>query len=145
MLVMGYASEKRRRYGIPSQRRISALRADRLAGERGAVLDAGNINCLFAHNRRESTKHWIVKALLFKALRDLGRTVGTEIEVSGGIVDVLDADNFIGYEVETEMDRLAVERKCRRLWRLHDVVFVDAAKVPDDIRDAERCVKAIVI
>jgi hypothetical protein len=142
---MGCASA-RRKYGIPSQKRVSFLRAGRLAVERGAVLDADNSNCLFAHNRNESTKHWIVKALLFKALRDLGRTVGTEIETrGGGIVDVLDVDNFIGYEVETGIDRQAIECKCRRLWRLHDIVFVDASKVPDDIRDAERCVKAIVI
>lgn len=134
----------RRNYGIPSQRGMSSLRAERLMKEGGIVLGASNSNRMFAHSGRESAKHWIVKALLFKALRDLGRTVGTEVEVAGGIVDVLDADSMIAYEVETRVDRAAVERKCKRLWRMHDVVFVDASKVPDGIAEAERCIRGIV-
>ncbi|MCX6820854.1 MAG: hypothetical protein NT016_02810 [Candidatus Aenigmarchaeota archaeon] len=142
---MGIVSAKRRSYGIPSQKRVSFLRADRLLRERGAVLDGANSNCLFAHSGKESMKHWIVKALLFKALRDLGRTVGTEIETAGGIVDVLDADSLVAYEVETDIDRAVIERKCRRLWRMHDVVFVDASKVPDGIADAERCLRGLIV
>jgi len=141
---MGVVSAKRRGYGIPSQKRISSLRADRLLRERGAVLDAANSNCLFAHSGKESVKHWVVKALLFRALRGLGRTVGTEVETPGGIVDVLDADWLVAYEVETDIDRAVVERKCRRLWRMHDVVFVDASKVPDGIAEAERCLQRLV-
>ncbi|MFH1622962.1 MAG: hypothetical protein ABIA12_00365 [Candidatus Aenigmatarchaeota archaeon] len=141
---MARASARRERYGIPSQRRMSGMRAARLLEERGAVCDVANSNRLFMHNRNEGTKHWVVKALLFKALRELGRTVGTEIEVRGGIVDVLDADNLVGYEVETRISRPAIERKYRRLWRLRDVVFVDASKIPDGIADAERCIKALV-
>ena len=142
---MAAMTAKRRDYVIPSQRNISSLRADRLLRERGAVLDYANGNCMFAHSGRESTKHWVVKALLFKALRDLGRTVGTEVEVAGGIVDVLDADNLVAYEVETDIDRTAIERKCKRMWKMHDVVFVDASKVPDGLAEAERCVRGLVV
>lgn len=134
----------RRGYGIPSQRGMSSLRAERLARGGGCVLDAGNANRLFMHSGSESAKHWVVKALLFRALRGLGRTVGTEVEACGCVVDVLDADRMVAYEVESCIDRAAAERKCRRMWRMHDVVFVDASKVPDGIDEAERCVRAIV-
>jgi hypothetical protein len=124
---------------------MSSLRAQRLAKENGSVLDNSNANRLFMHSGSESAKHWVVKALLFRALRGLGRTVGTEVEACGCIVDVLDADNMIAYEVETRVDRAAVERKCKRLWRMHDVVFVDASKVPDSLDEAERCIRGIVV
>lgn len=142
---MGSAAARRRGYGIPSQRGMSPLRAGRMAEAGGCVLDSGNANRVFEHCGAEGMRHWVVKAMLFKALRDLGRTVGTEVEACGCVVDVLDADSMVAYEVETRVDRAAAGRKCRRLWRLRDVVFVDASKVPDGIAEAERCVRAIVV
>jgi len=136
---------KRRKYGVASQNGISFLRADSLLQENGVVLNEQNKSCLFMHNDKESTKHWVIKALLLKILRGLGRTVGTEIETRGGVVDVLDADNLVGYEIETKINRRVVEQKVKRLWRLHDVIFIDAKKVPDDIKLAEQNLRARVV
>ena len=136
---------KARKYGIVSQRYISFLRAEKLLRTNGIVLNERNKNCLFMHNSRESTKHWTIKSIIFKILRERGRTVGTEVEVRGGIVDVLDVNSFIGYEIESNISQKAMLQKTKRLWRLHDVIFIDAKKVPDSIQDAEKYLRTIVV
>jgi hypothetical protein len=138
------SNEARRKFPIASQGGISPERAGRLLRENGAVLTSVNKNCLYLHSSKETAKHWMVKALVLKLLRDLERTAGTEVEVVGGIVDVLDLDNFVGYEVEMSMSRTRAEAKARRLWQLHDVVFIDAHKVPNDIDAAEEYLRDIV-
>lgn len=136
---------KARRYGIVSQRYISFLRAEKLLRTNGIVLNERNKNCLFMHNSRESIKHWIIKSIIFKILRERGRTVGTEVEVRGGIVDVLDVNSFIGYEIESNISQKAMLQKTKRLWKLHDVIFIDVKKVPDSIQDAEKYLRGIVV
>lgn len=136
---------KARKYGIVSQRYISFLRAEKLLRTNGIVLNERNKNCLFMHNSRESTKHWMIKSIIFKILRERGRTVGTEVEVRGGIVDVLDVNSFIGYEIESNISQKAMLQKTKRLWKLHDVIFIDVKKVPDSIQDAEKYLRTIVV
>lgn len=136
---------KARKYGIVSQRYISFLRAEKLLRTNGIVLNERNKNCLFMHNSRESIKHWIIKSIIFKILRERGRTVGTEIEVRGGIVDVLDVNSFIGYEIESNINQKAMLQKTKQLWKLHDVIFIDVKKVPDSIQDAEKYLRVIVV
>lgn len=136
---------KARKYGIVSQRYISFLRAEKLLRTNGIVLNERNKNCLFMHNSRESTKHWMIKSIIFKILRERGRTIGTEVEVRGGIVDVLDADTFIGYEIESNISQKAMLQRTKRLWKLHDVIFIDVKKVPDSIQDAEKYLRTIVV
>ncbi len=136
---------KARKYGIVSQRYISFLRAEKLLRTNGIVLNERNKNCLFMHNSRESTKHWVIKSIIFKILRERGRTIGTEVEVRGGIVDVLDVNSFIGYEIESNISQKAMLQKTKRLWKLHDVIFIDVKKVPDSIQDAEKYLRTIVV
>jgi len=129
---------KRRKYGVASQKNISTLRADSLLEKNGIVLNAQNKNCLFMHNAKESTKHWTIKAIIFKLLRIRRRTVATEVEMKGGILDVLDVDSFVGYEIESTPTRKIVEKKTKQFWQLHDIIFIDARKVPDAISLAEK-------
>lgn len=136
---------KARKYGIVSQRYISFLRAEKLLRTNGIVLNERNKNCLFMHNSRESIKHWTIKSIIFKILRERGRTVGTEVEVRGGIVDVLDVNSFIGYEIESNISQKAMLQKTKRLWKLHDVIFIDVKKVPDSIQNAEKYLRTIVV
>ena len=105
----------------------------------------GRKNCLFMHTGKESLKHWLTKAVLFKLIRDRGRTAGTEIELNGGIIDVVDIDNLIGYEVESKPNVSTAKRKLKRLWQLRDVFFIDAGKVPDDIGEAEKYLERFVV
>lgn len=134
-----------RKYGIVSQRYISFLQAEKLLRTNGVVLNETNKNCLFIHNNHESVKHWTVKSIVFKLLRELGRTVGTELEIRGGIVDVVDVDNFIGYEIESNISEKSALQRSKRLWRLRDVIFIDLRKVPDSIEAAEKYLKHILV
>ena len=59
------------------------------------------------------------------------------MEVNGGIVDVLDVDNMIAYEVETNLTRERLKAKLSSLAGLNDVFFIDAADVPDDVYESE--------
>jgi len=136
---------KARKYGIVSQRYISFLRAQKLLQTNGVVLNETNKNCLFMHNSHESTKHWMIKALLFKLLRERGHTLGTEVEIKGGIVDVLDIHTFVGYEIESRLSEELIKKRLKRLWRLHDVVFIDAKKVPNDVMKAEKYLERVVV
>lgn len=136
---------KVRKYGIASQKYISFLRSEKLLRTNGVVLNEKNKNCLFMHSGKESVKHWVIKSILFKLLRERGQTVGTEVEVKGGIVDVLDVDNFIGYEVESKINKRSVRQKLKRLWRLHDIIFIDMKKVPDSIKATEKYLRNIIV
>jgi len=136
---------KARKYGVVSQKYISFLRAEKLLRTSGVVLNETNKNCLFMHNSHESTKHWVVKSILFKLLRERGRTVGTEVEIRGGIVDVLDVDKFIGYEIESNINKSSTQKKSKRLWRLHDVIFIDLKKIPDSLKAAEKYLRNLIV
>ena len=105
----------------------------------------GRKNCLFMHNGNESLKHWITKAILLKLIRDRGRTAGTEVKLGSSIIDVVDIDNIIGYEIESKPDDSTIKDKLKRMWQLRDVFFVDASKVPDDIIEAEKYLKRFVV
>jgi hypothetical protein len=90
-------------------------------------------------------RHWLVKCILFKLLRDRGRLTGTEVETRGGIVDLLDADNMIAYEVETAPTERQIHQKVRRLWHLHDVFVIDVRKVPDSLDAAVKFFKEKIV
>lgn len=130
--------ERVRKYGLKSQRFIHFLKAEKLLASKGLVLNQKNRNCLFIHNNRESMKHWIVKAMIFKILRERGRVAGTEIETRNGIVDVIDIDNLIVYEIEKNLTENKKRERLNRLKGVRDVFFIDLRKVPDSFEDAER-------
>jgi hypothetical protein len=129
--------ERVRRYGLRSQGGIPYFRSRELLKDNGFVISQKGENCLFPSAGSETMKHWLVKAAIFKILRGMKRRVGTEVEVNGGIVDVLDMDNMIAYEVETNLTRERLKAKLSSLAGLNDVFFIDASDVPDDIYEAE--------
>ena len=99
----------------------------------------------FLRNNSESMKHWIIKAIIFKILRELKRTVGVEYEVHGAIVDVIDMDESIAYEIESHINERKVLRRLRKLSNLHDVFIIDARKVPNDFAGAEKYLRKIIV
>ncbi len=72
--------ERVRRYGLRSQRKIPFFKSRQMLEESGFVLPESTKNCLFTNGGSETMKHWIVKAIIFKLWRDMGRQVGTEVE-----------------------------------------------------------------
>ena len=101
-------------------------------------------DCLYPHNSKETMRHWIVKAMVFKILHDRGCTVRTEAEVKGCIVDVVDEGNLIAYEIETSMNEEKSKRRVQQLWHMHDMFFVDCKKVPDGFVEAVEYLKEII-
>ena len=137
--------ERVRKYGLRSQRRVPFFKSRQMLEESGFVLPDSAKNCLFTNGGSETMKHWVVKAIIFKTLRGMGRQVGTEVEVNGGIVDVLDADNMIAYEVENNFTRKKLDAKLGNLSGLRDVFFIDILEVPDDIAEADLYIREKVV
>jgi hypothetical protein len=134
-----------RKYSLQSQRKIPFFRTEELLRENGFVLTEKNKNCLYLNGGSESIKHFFVKSLIFKILRDRGRQVGTEVEVNGGIVDVLDLENMIAYEVETNLTKEKIIDKISCLHGLRDVFFIDTKEVSSDLYEAEKYLKEKVV
>jgi len=142
---MKFVRKKVLRYGLSSQRSLPEFKARELLAEKGMVLTERNKNCLFMHNRNESMKHWIIKCIVFKILRERERVVGTEIEVDGGIVDVIDVNNFIGYEIESNLSRERVKEKIEQFSCLKDVFFIDISRLPNSIEGIEEYLKRKIV
>lgn len=142
---MKMVAQRVKKYGLRSQNKVPYYRSREMLRENGFVLPDRNKNCLFANGGSETMKHWLVKAIIFKSLREAGRRVGTEVEVNGGIVDVLDADNMIAYEVENNLTRKKLSAKLSSLSGLRDVFFIDILEVPDDMLEAEEYIRERVV
>jgi hypothetical protein len=142
---MNFARTKVEKFGLQSQKLISQIKARKILRENGIVVNEKNKNCLFTHNKNESLKHFVVKAILFKILREKGRNVGSEIEIEDGIVDLIDLDNLIAYEIENGINKKRIEEKLKNYKVVKDVFFVDCRKVPNDLEKAENYLRKIVI
>ncbi len=68
---------------------------------RGLTYERDLHNKLRVHNKNESHKHFVVRALLFKLLTDEGHQVFSEYPINEKDVDLLDVNTFLVYEVET--------------------------------------------
>ena len=90
-------------------------------------------------------KHFLVKAMILKILRERGRTVGTEIELQNGIADLVDVDNSIVYEIETNLTKEKIFQKIRNYQAAKDIFFIDTRENPDDLNEAEKYLRQKVI
>jgi len=142
---MNFTRTKVEKFGLQSQKLISQIKAREILRENGMVVNEKNKNCLFTHNKNESLKHFIVKAILFKILREKGRNVGSEIEIENGIVDLIDLDNLIAYEIENGINKKRINEKLKNYKVVKDVFFVDCKKVPNDLEKAEKYLRKIVV
>lgn len=140
-----FVRERVRRYGLQSQRRLAYFKSRQMLEENGFVLPDSRRNCLFTSGGSETMKHWLVKAIIFKALRERGREAGSEVEVNGGIVDVLDTGNMIAYEVENNFTRKKLSAKLSSLSGLRDIFFIDILEVPDDMHEAEAYIREKIV
>lgn len=142
--VKKFVRQKILKYGLQSQRKFLQQKAQESLHKNGFVLPDSSKNCLFSNSGNESVKHFLVKALIFKLLRDHRRNVGTEVEVKGGIVDVLDLDNLIAYEVETELTRQKILSRLQ-ITGVRDVFFIDTREISDNLCEAEKFLKEKVV
>ena len=143
-MVMSNVRERVEKYGLSSQKGVNPLQAEKQLRANGFVLSKNNMNCLFASNGKESMKHFVAKTIIFKILRDRGRTVATEVETKNAIVDVLDVDNRIAYEVENGFDEDDIVGLVSHT-ELRDIFLIDLKEIPNDIYDATEFLKQILI
>jgi len=132
-------------YGLSSQRKISQITAAKLLRKKGFVMNERNSKCLFPHSRKESLKHWIVKAIIFKILLNKGRNVGSEIEVGNGIADVFDSDYKIAYEIENNVSKFKREDRIRNLSDINDIFIINLKRVSNEINAAKKYLEKIVV
>jgi len=116
-----------------------------LLKENGFVITDRNKNCLFLHNSHESIRHFVVKAMIFKILRELGRAVGTEIETTNGIADVIDFDNLIVYEVETNLTKNKIREKLDQFKIFRDLFIVDTRKFSCRLDELENKLRELIV
>lgn len=106
----------------------------------------------------EDFKHFIVKATIFKILRDRGRTVVTEAQLKTNpeifktesgvhVADVFDVDNLIIYEVEGKMSNSKINIKLDqfRSEDINDIVIIDLKNVPNDINRMRKYLERAVV
>ena len=139
------ARRKIEKYGLQSQKLISQIKARELLKENGIVINENNKNCLFLHNKNESMNHFIVKAILFKILRGKGRNVGTEIEIKNGIIDLIDLDNLLAYEIENGISKKRIKEKVVNYQAVKDVFFINCKKIPENLKGIENYLREIVV
>jgi len=144
MRTRGRVRDRVRKYGLQSQRGTNYLWTEKQLKENGFVVGKNNKNCLFCSSGRESIKHFVAKAIIFKILRDRSRNVATEVETRNAIVDVLDIDNRIAYEVENGFDEDDIISLISHT-ELRDIFLIDLKEIPDDIHEAEQFLKQILI
>lgn len=140
-----HVRQKTKKYGLVSQKKIPYFKSEELLRNNGFVINERNVNSLFCNNGNESIKHFLVKSIIFKILRERKRRVGTEIEVKTGIVDILDLDSMIAYEIETNLTKQKIREKLLNLISVKDVFFIDTREVPDDIFEAEKYLKEKIV
>jgi len=133
-----------RKYGLASQKRMNYLLAEKKLEEDGFAVNENSKNCLFCSNGKESIKHFVAKAIIFKILRECGRNVATEVETKSAIVDVLDMDNRIAYEVENGFDEDDIIGLISHK-ELRDIFLIDLKEISNDIYEAEEFLKQILI
>lgn len=103
------------------------------------------------HNRNETDKHLLVKAMVAKVLWDRGHKFDTEVQAPGGRVDVLDfglpEDPPVVYEVETDCSEQVREEKVAQyaVDPVRDVLFLDPTEAPDSIPELREWVERRVV
>jgi len=143
-IMSGNVRERVKKYCLSSQKGVNYLQAEKQLRANGFVLGKNGRNCLFASNGKEGMKHFVAKAIIFKILRDRCRNVATEVEMKNAIVDVLDIDNMIAYEVENGFDEDDIISLVSNT-ELKDVFLIDLKEIPSDIYDATEFLKQILI
>jgi len=108
-------------------------------------VDTVHQNVVVASNH-ESMKHFVVKAMVYKLLREMDRITVCEMEAGGGVVDIYDAQTGYAYEIESKPGpRTGKEKAERFAGQVKDVLIIDLKKVPDDLSGMEGYLKGRVV
>lgn len=85
-----------------------------------------------ATSPNETYQHWLVKCLIYKALRDSGGKPAMEYQVGNGFIDVFDQKSGVAYEVEIDPSPNHAKEKYNQYTKnskVEDVVIVPYAQL----------------
>lgn len=102
----------------------------------GVDVDSINLNSLVLSSD-ENMMHFIVKAIIFKLLREAERDVGCEMEIGDGVADVVDLKGKYVYEVETNPSEDRVKKKLEQFGNaITDMIIIDTNRLNISVEDA---------
>lgn len=98
-------------------------------------------------------RHFMVKSAIYEILADEGHEVRTEVEIPNEwIVDVIDADTAMIYEVETDLSPASKKSKVKRYLQaecmgrvIDDIIFLDPKELPTDIFELKKELREEII
>lgn len=110
------------------------------------LLRKAGLNMDVSHNTMftslgEGMKHFLIKSMVFKLLRDRGKTVCCEAETSNGIADIINLNDRIVYELESEPSPSRVKKKIEQFPEFEDVFILNLREIPDRLEAAEQYLK----
>lgn len=97
-----------------------------------ARIEPSDFNRMMCWKKDETIDHWSIKCLIFKILREMGRTVVGEANMGGGYCDVIDLDTGYIYEVETNPTPQTTKDKILRYNSafITDIIIIPIKELP---------------
>lgn len=121
------------------------------------MIDWKFANKLRPHNRRETFKHFMAKAMAFKILFNAGYYVYSEYELlevkrKFRVADVYASNGLPWYELSSkaivvEVESNPTKRKNKELMEFHKdrtLYIIDLRKISDDINEMEKQIRHII-
>jgi hypothetical protein len=105
----------------------------------GLSFNNNSFNRVVPHNKSETIKHFLLKALLVHHFTTKGESVFTEYRIGNGIFDLFNPDRMTCYEIETEPSSTIYQEKRSLLQGYKDrieIIILDAREFSDNIYDA---------
>lgn len=98
-------------------------------------------------------RHFMVKSAVYEILASDGHEVRTEVEVPNDwIIDVIDADTAMIYEIETGLTPASRKSKVKRYLQaecmgpvIEDIIFLDPTELPTDVFELKKELREEVI
>jgi hypothetical protein len=96
-------------------------------------MDLKGINTI-KPKREESFAHQLIKFLVCHHLFKLGHHFRTEQTIERGICDIIDLDDFVIYEIETNPTTNGIKRKLEELNNpvIKDIIIIDVRRLNVD-------------
>lgn len=88
----------------------------------------------FFTEKGETIKHYLIKMIIYKLLRNEAHEVYVECQVGEGIADVFDKTTGIVYEVQNTMGKALIQEKFQKYMKsvsCNDVKIIPLAIFPD--------------
>ena len=110
---------------------------------RGLNFDWQRMNCVRMHGTEETLKHWLLKCLAARVVKNAGHVVLTEFELPNkGEIDVYDATDNVAIEIETKRNEKTASLKLLKYTAyVRDMFILYVDDFSDDPWEAEKQIR----